>query len=345
MFDVLKQKLNDFSKKLKTTLSREPESFPQESKPALPESKLISSEEPKRVLKAEISAISKVKHVFSSKVKLSEKDLEDLLFDLELSLLEADVAHSTSQAICSSIKEKLLSMEFDKSNLDSAIQKEIRSVLISSISIPSFSLFDKVKQSSKKPFTILLLGPNGAGKTTTIAKLSHYFLEHNLKIVLAAADTFRAASIEQLAEHAQRLKVRMIAHTYGSDPAAVAFDAVRSAEAGHIDVVLIDSAGRQETNTNLMQELKKMVRVVKPDLKIFIGESLAGHALLDQALEYHEQLSLDGFILTKLDTDTKGGTIISLLHEIKKPVLFLGIGQKYSDLIEFNLDYILEKII
>ena len=163
--------------------------------------------------------------------------------------------------------------------------------------------------------------------------------------MLASADTFRAGSIEQLKVHADKLGVRMIKHQYGADPAAVAFDAVKSAEAKGEDVVLIDSAGRQETNKNLMEELKKIARVVKPDLKLYVGESYTGQALLQQASEFNEALEIDGFILTKMDTDPKGGTAISLLYKLKKPILFLGTGQEYKDLEAFDANAIVARII
>lgn len=190
-----------------------------------------------------------------------------------------------------------------------------------------------------------LLGPNGAGKTTSIAKLASHFKEKGLKVVLASSDTFRAGSIEQLEKHAERLKLPVVRHQYGSDPAAVAFDAVASAKAKGADVVLIDSAGRLETDKNLMRELEKIVRVVKPDLKIYVGEALAGQSMLDQALKFDELLSLDGFILTKIDCDVKGGASISILFKIKKPIFFLGVGQEYKDLIAFSPKFILDRVI
>ena len=197
----------------------------------------------------------------------------------------------------------------------------------------------------KKPFKILFLGPNGAGKTTSMAKITKFLQDNNLKVIWAASDTFRAASIEQLEKHAEKLGVRVVKHNYGADPAAVAFDAVKAAEAKGIDAVLIDSAGRQETNKNLMEELKKIVRVIKPDLKIYVGESFTGQALLQQAEEYDKAIGIDGFILTKIDCDAKGGTTISLLYKLKKPVLFVGTGQEYKDLEKFRPEFVLDKIL
>ena len=162
---------------------------------------------------------------------------------------------------------------------------------------------------------------------------------------IAAADTFRAASIEQISHHGDKLGIKVIKHDYGSDPAAVAFDAIKAAEAGKADVVMIDSAGRQETNKNLMEELKKIIRVAKPDMKIFVGEALAGKVLLESAEKWDEEVGIDAFILAKIDTDTKGGTAISILHKMKKPVLYIGTGQGYEDLLEFRPDYIIDRVV
>ena len=197
----------------------------------------------------------------------------------------------------------------------------------------------------KKPLKILFLGPNGAGKTTSIAKLANYFMKNDKTVILAAGDTFRAAAIDQIEEHAKKLGVKLIKHNYGSDPTAVAFDAVKAAEAKGIDVVLIDSAGRQDTNKNLLDELKKMQRVIKPDLKLYVGEAYTGQALLQQATEFNNKIGIDGFILTKIDTDVKGGTAISLLYTLKKPIVFVGTGQRYEDLLEFKPEFIIDRIL
>lgn len=300
----------------------------------------------KRELKAKVSAFGKLKSVFKKYVELSESDLSGLLSDLELALLESDVNQDSAEAICKRIKNDLLGKKIPKGeDFDSFIQQEIKKILSELMQTEKIDLLERIFEKKEKPFVILFLGPNGAGKTTSIAKLTAYLQKYNLSIIWSASDTFRAASIEQLETHAQKLNVRVVKHKYGADPAAVAFDAVNAAKAKNIDVVLIDSAGRQETNKNLMEELKKLNRVSKPDLKIFVGEALAGKAFLEQAKTYNEFLSIDGFILTKIDTDTKGGTSISLLHELKKPILFIGTGQHYNDFQEFTPEYILERVI
>ncbi|PIU21448.1 MAG: signal recognition particle-docking protein FtsY [Candidatus Diapherotrites archaeon CG08_land_8_20_14_0_20_34_12] len=302
--------------------------------------------EDKREIKAAVSATSKIKSFFSSQIALSEKDLDNLLYDFELALLESDVDQDTSTFLCGKIKKELLGKKIPKGkDFDNFIKQEIKKVFAESITVEHQNIISLIKTKTDKPFVILFLGPNGAGKSTSMAKLTNILQKKNFSVIWSASDTFRAAAIEQLEKHAERLNVRLIKHKYGSDPAAVAFDAVNAAKAKKIDVVLIDSAGRQDTNQNLMEELKKIVRVIKPDLKIFVGEALSGRSLLEQAKVFDKELNIDGFVLTKIDTDTKGGTSISLLHTIKKPIFYVGIGQGYDDLIEFNSDFIVNRIV
>ncbi|MDO8656013.1 MAG: signal recognition particle-docking protein FtsY, partial [Nanoarchaeota archaeon] len=187
-------------------------------------------------------------------------------------------------------------------------------------------------------------GINGTGKTTSIAKLTHYFQQHKKSVVLAACDTFRAAAIQQLEEHADKLGVKMIKHDYGSDAAAVAFDAVKYAQKNEIDIVLIDTAGRLHSNTNLMSELDKIIRVAKPDLKIFVGESITGNDCIEQARQFNQLVEMDGAILTKVDVDEKGGAPLSIAYTIKKPILFLGVGQRYQDLEKFDAEQIVQRL-
>ena len=191
---------------------------------------------------------------------------------------------------------------------------------------------------------IIFFGINGAGKTTTIAKVANLILKNKLKCLLVAADTFRAAAIQQLEEHGKKLGVKVVRQDYGSDPAAVAFDGVKSAKAKGIDVVLIDTAGRQHSNENLMEEMKKIVRVIKPDMKLFIGESITGNDCIEQVKKFNEIVKIDGIILSKADIDEKGGTALSVSYVSGKPILYFGVGQKYEDLKAFDKDYVLKNL-
>ncbi|MBI5554121.1 MAG: signal recognition particle-docking protein FtsY [Candidatus Diapherotrites archaeon] len=295
-------------------------------------------------MEAKPSLIQQAGGLFFGKIKLNEKDLQEPLFEFELALLEADVEQDTAHAITQTLQHKLAGQEVSTSiGVPAFVQNQIRQTLTEIMEVPPVSLMEKIN--AQKPFVILLLGPNGAGKTTTTAKLTHWLKQRGKSVVLASADTFRAGAIEQLQTHSRRLNARLVHHAYGADPAAVAFDAVKSAQARGEDVVLIDSAGRQDTNQNLLRELEKIVRVAKPHYKIYVGEAFSGQALLTQATEFNKAIGINGFILTKIDSDAKGGTAISLLHQLKKPILFLGTGQKYEDFIEFKKEYIIERVV
>ena len=208
--------------------------------------------------------------------------------------------------------------------------------------IESVDLLERVK--TKQPFIICLVGINGSGKTTTIAKLTHLLQKHKHTVVIAAADTFRAAAIDQLQQHADALGVKLVRHDYGSDPAAVAFDAIKHAEAAKKDVVLIDTAGRLHSNINLIDEMKKIVRVAKPDMILFIGESITGNDCVTQAQQFNDAVGIDGIILSKADIDEKGGAAISVSYITKKPILYLGTGQTYDDLKAFDANLLIESL-
>jgi len=330
--EVLKEKKEDvfeeqFEERLEETVSK----------------KITSDLIKERELKAKVSLTSNIKKFFTGKIKIEEKDVKDFLEEFELALLESDVEQETSLKIIQEIRTGLIGKEIEGKNITEILKKEIALILEKIMDVPAISLQNRMKD--KKPFVILFLGPNGAGKTTSISKIAFKFKEKGKQVVLAAADTFRAASIEQIEKHAERIGVRLVKHQYGSDPAAVAFDAVKAAEAKNMDLVLIDSAGRQDTNVNLMNELKKIDRVVKPDLKLFVGEAMSGNSLYQQAKEFNEKIGFDGFILTKIDTDAKGGTAISLISGLQKPVVFVGTGQNYNDLVEFTPRFLTERII
>ncbi|MBI2597691.1 MAG: signal recognition particle-docking protein FtsY [Candidatus Diapherotrites archaeon] len=298
----------------------------------------------KRELKAKIGIAKKIKGTFTGTITISKKDVSKFLEELELSLLEADVEAGTASAIVQKLGQELEGKKIPAdSNVSGVLKEEIKKALLEAMHTKQIDFLQQANR--HKPFVVLFLGPNGAGKTTSIAKIAHLLKKNGHTIILSASDTFRAASIEQLEVHAKALGVKIVKHDYGADPAAVAFDAISSARAKKTDVVLIDSAGRQETNKNLIAELKKIEKVSKPSIKIFVGESYVGQNLLHQAREFEKEIGLDGFVLTKMDVDSKGGAAISLLHSLKKPIIFAGTGQKYSDLIEFKPEFILNKII
>lgn len=270
-----------------------------------------------------------------TKSELTESDLDDVLWDLQVLLMENDVALSVAEKICEQLKERLIGTKLSlKEGLDKKSLKELKSILLEML-CEKVDFIDLIRK-NKKPKVILFLGINGTGKTTTIAKIAHLLLKNNLSCIIAASDTFRAGSIEQIKKHAKKLGVRLIKHDYGADPAAVAFDAIKSAESKKIDAVLVDTAGRVHTNANLMRELEKINRVTKPDIKIFVGDSLTGNDAVKQAKKFNKAIGIDGSILTKIDADVKGGAAISIAHVTSKPIYFLGVGQTYDDLEVFD---------
>jgi fused signal recognition particle receptor len=196
----------------------------------------------------------------------------------------------------------------------------------------------------KSPYVILFCGINGTGKTTTIAKIAEWLKNRDITSVIAAADTFRAASIEQLNEHGEKLGIKVISGNYGSDPASVAFDAIKYAKKNSISCVLIDTAGRMHTEKNLLKEMEKIVRVTKPDLKVFVGESITGNDAVEQIKSFDWAIGIDGIVLTKADIDEKGGTALSLGYITKKPILFLGTGQTYDAIEPFDKEKFIERL-
>jgi len=291
-------------------------------------------------------AFSSAAKSFSEK-ELKEKDIEDILFQLEISLLESDVASEVIDSIKSDLKEKLIGTKVDKKE----IEKFVKDSLIQSISglfddagkIDLFSNIDSKKESGQ-PYLILFVGINGTGKTTSLAKLAYLLQQSKYSVVVAAADTFRAGAIEQLREHINRLNLKLVAQNYGSDPAAVARDAVLYAKSHKIDCVLIDTAGRMQTSKNLMDQIEKITNVVKPDFKIFVGDSLAGNDTVNQAKEFYKHTKFDASILTKSDADSRGGAALSIVKVTSTPILYVGVGQEYPDLKAFDKELFLETV-
>ena len=283
----------------------------------------------------------KITEVISKKA-LSEKQFDDLFFELEVVLMENNVALEVIEKIKQDLKQELVEKPILRRKVKDIIIETLKKSLDELFNVDKINLIEKAKE--KKPFIICFVGINGSGKTTTIAKICKLLQKNKLKCVIAAADTFRAASIEQLQIHADKLGVRMIKHDYGSDSAAVAYDAIKYAQAKKQDVVLIDTAGRLHSNVNLMDEVKKLVRVAKPDLTLFVGESITGNDCIEQAQRFNEIVGIDGIILTKSDVDEKGGAAISVSYVTKKPILYLGTGQEYDDLKEFDAELIISGI-
>lgn len=260
---------------------------------------------------------------------LSDDKFEELFEELELILLENNVSYEVVLKIKDLLKQRIVG-ENKKVNLEKILKEVLNEILI------EFDNLIELIKKSDKPYVILFVGINGCGKTTTLSKLAYLLLKNKLSVCFAAADTFRAASIEQLQFHADKLNVPLIKKDYGSDPASVGYDAINYARKNKIDVVLIDTAGRMNNRDSLMKEIEKIARVNKPNLKIFLGESITGNDATRQAKDFNDAVGIDGIILSKADVDSKGGAAISVSHVTQKPIFYLGIGQNYSDLKEFK---------
>jgi fused signal recognition particle receptor len=274
---------------------------------------------------------------------INEEKLDDLLWELEIGLLESDVAYSVIESIKHDIKEEIRHISFERSKIGEIIEDILRNA-ISNVLKSNELDFMKFIEKSEKPVVIMFVGVNGSGKTLSIAKIATLLKKNNKSSVMAAGDTFRAGAIDQLGIHAEMVGVKLIKHGAGADPAAVAYDAIEHAKAKHKDVVLLDTAGRMQTNVNLMDEMAKIQRVAKPDLILFVGDALAGNDAVDQAKRFNEIVGIDGVILTKVDTDAKGGSALSVAYTIGKPLLFIGVGQGYEDQIPFDSQWMIDNI-
>ncbi|MCX8170955.1 MAG: signal recognition particle-docking protein FtsY [Candidatus Bathyarchaeota archaeon] len=284
-----------------------------------------------------------------STLELKPENIGEILWEFKLTLLENDVALAVAEHICGELEKRLIGLKVSRFEDKRKVMKEmLRSILLDILKTrEEVDLIDLVerKRRLKEPCIIVFVGINGTGKTTTIAKIANLLLKKGYSVVLACSDTFRAGSIEQLEQHARRLEVPMIKHKYGSDAAAVAYDAAQYARARGINAVLIDTAGRMQTNKNLMMEMEKIVRVVKPDLTIFVGDALTGNDAVSQAEEFSKYIDISGSILTKMDADAKGGAAFSIVYMTKKPILFLGVGQRYEDIEPFSPEIIVNRIL
>jgi fused signal recognition particle receptor len=281
--------------------------------------------------------------------ELTEKNLADAVWQLQLVLMQNDVALEVAERICELTKSKILGLRTGRlDNLRklfrTAIYESIIEVLTPERPLDLLEYVAK-KKNQGETTVIMLVGVNGTGKTTTLAKLGNLYKKNGYSVVIAASDTYRAGSIEQLEKHAERLGIKTIKQDYGSDAAAIAYDAVAHAKARRIDVVLIDTAGRMQTAKNLIEEMKKIARIAEPDLKIFVGDALAGNDALSQAQSFHDAIKIDGAILTKVDADPSGGAALSIAFVTGSPVVYVGIGQEYGDLRKFNPEWFAQRLI
>jgi len=300
--------------------------------------------------KSDVSADGEAKGGIFSFVRektIQEKHVEDILFELEMELLQGDVAMEVATEVVESVKENLVGKKIKRSNdITEYTFYALRDAVEEIISIPGKSMTEMIeeKKAQGEPLVVMFVGINGTGKTTTIGKLANYYMKKGYTPVIAASDTFRAGAIEQVTYHADNVGVKIIKHQKGSDPAAVAYDAVEHARAQGKELVLIDTAGRMQTNTNLMDEMKKIKRVSKPDLVIFVGDAITGNDANEQARKFNEAIDIDGVILTKADTDSKGGASLSIGYVIQKPIMFLGVGQGYDDIMEYDSEWMLNQL-
>ena len=278
---------------------------------------------------------------------ISEKHVEDILWELEMELLQGDVAMEVANAVCESVKDDLVGKKIKRSNdITEYTYLALKNAVAEIIDIPGKSMTEMIeeKKAQGEPLVVMFVGINGTGKTTTIGKLANYYLKMGYTPVIAASDTFRAGAIEQVTYHADNVGVKIIKHKKGSDPAAVAYDAVEHAKAQGKELVLIDTAGRMQTNVNLMDEMKKIKRVANPDLVIFVGDALTGNDATEQAAKFNEAIDIDGVILTKADADSKGGASLSIGYVIQRPIMFLGVGQGYDDIMEYDAEWMLDQL-
>ncbi len=361
MFGKLREKLKSFLGKSeeqekpkkekaekKAKFDKKPEKKVKEKKENIVETPELKKQL-KEIKEQPLEVIQEEKQSFFSKIvskiqttTLKQEQVDEIFEPLEMVFLENNVALEVVDKIKADLSKDLVGIEVKKGSIEQTIQKSLKDS-ISNVLIEPPNLLEDIKN-KKGVYTIVFFGINGSGKTTSLAKLASYLKKNKISCILAAADTFRAASIEQLEKHASNLDIKVIKQTYGADPAAVAFDARKYAEKNNIKCVLVDTAGRMYTKENLIKEMEKIIRVNQPDLKIFVGESITGNDATEQARTFNEAIGIDGIILTKADVDEKGGTALSVSYITKKPIYFLGMGQKYEDIKPFKKQEILKNI-
>jgi len=305
MFKFLKEKIGNWAKKI----SKEKEETRK------------GEEEKKKELKKIIVRPEKEAGFFKKisdkidRIKISEKEFEIYNEELRMLLLENNVAFEVADKVIEELGEEIIGKKLLRKEIESEVRDALKKI-IGNILVEPFDIMEKIKEKiadqQKEPYVILFVGINGTGKTTTIAKIADFLRKKGFSCVLAAADTFRAAGIEQLQKHGERIGVKVISQQYGADPAAVGFDAISYAKKNFINCVLIDTAGRMHTSKNLLKEIEKISRVCKPDLKLFVGESITGNDSIEQARSFNWAIGIDGIVLTKADVDERGGTALSV---------------------------------
>ncbi len=345
MFDKLRKALEGFTKKI----SKPKEEPKKESDVRVELEEAEEIEEKPRLkeverLKTKISFVETLTKAISE-TKISESYFERMFSQLESELLQNNVALEVVNKLHDSLKSELVGRPLKRRDIANIVRNSLKTLIAEIFESPKPLDIYKIIEERKKEgefTTLMFVGPNGHGKTTTLAHLASLLSQRGYRCVLAAGDTWRSAAIEQLQYHADKLGIQIVKHKYGADPAAVAYDAVRVKDK---DVVLIDTAGRSHANVNLMDEMKKIKRIAKPDLTIFVGESIAGNDCVEQVKNFHAAVGIDAMILTKVDVDTKGGTLLSTVHTIKKPIIFIGAGQNYGDLEPFDVNKFTKNIL
>tara|TARA_Y100000310_G_scaffold1020_1_gene1420 strand:+ start:16717 stop:17880 length:1164 start_codon:yes stop_codon:yes gene_type:complete len=297
-------------------------------------------EQPEEVEEEKKGFFAKLKEKVVTK-KISTEKFDKLFWELELALLENNVAVEVVEKIKTDLKEDLVDKPINRAEVSTILHKSLKKSVEALLKTPTEDLVEEIKKKKEKPYVIAFIGVNGSGKTTTIARMTHLLQQKKLTCVLVAADTFRAGAKEQLKEWATKLKVNVIAHDYGADPAAVCYDGIEYGKKQKADVVLIDTAGRQHSNVNLIKQMEKIMRIAKPDKKIFVGESITGNDVVTQAKAFDQSVGIDGIILTKADVDEKGGATISVSYVTGKPILYIGTGQELGDLEPFDPEKII----
>src|SRR3989344_5577086 len=340
MFKLLNRAYSDIQKRIELRKYEKPtDKFEDHNVQVLEQKQEVKEE----VIKSSKNIFSKIKQKVTSKV-LSQEEFENLFWDLELVLMENNVAVEVIEKIKEDLKKQLTQNTIERGKVQEIIQLNLKKSIEKLFKQTKYDLATTIKNSKHKPFVIVFFGINGAGKTTTISKLASKLKNNNISSIMVAADTWRSAEIEQLEAQGNKIGIKVIKHQYGSDPTAVAYDGVAFAKAHNIACVLIDTAGRQHNNLNLTQQMEKIVRVIKPNLKVFVGESTTGNDCIEQAKKFDEVVGIDAIILSKADIDERGGAAISISYVIDKPIIYLGMGQKVEDLKEFKKEEIINSL-